>query len=376
LYCLGKRKNIIKLSLQLSMSELSDFDILQCAQRLLLDCGMFSAAEAQALLAENHYKKICSDGSTRRFWRVLQDGKALCVIAAPAGRSSAELAEAGSAWKIGQHLRAKGVPVPELYGWDAGTGVLLFEDLGDVRLHDLVVQPAKNERSDQEAVGDYYRLALKQLANMQFSGAEGFDTAWCCDSPRYDVPLMLERESGYFLSAFWEGLLGQEENGGAEEEFRDIAEVAGRASADFFLHRDFQSRNIMVKDGSVRFIDFQAGRLGPLGYDVASLLIDPYAALTSRFQKEMLAFYGSLLATHHPGSEEEFIKYYSFLALQRNLQIVGAFAFLSKVRGKQFFTAYIQPALLSLRNRLTDSSFAEYQRIRTLVDRGVALTGA
>ncbi len=358
------------------MSELSDLEILQYAQRLLLDCGMLSAVEAQALLAENHCQKIGSDGSTRRFWRVLQDGKALCVIAAPAGRSSAELAEAGSAWKIGQHLRAKGVPVPELYGWDAGTGVLLFEDLGDVRLHDLVVQPAGIERSDQEAVGDYYRLALGQLANMQFAGADGFATIWCWDSPRYDVPLMLERESGYFLRAFWQGLLGQEENGGVEEEFRDIAEVAGRASADFFLHRDFQSRNIMVKDGSVRFIDFQAGRLGPLGYDVASLLIDPYAALTPLFQEELLDFYGSVLAAHYPGSEEDFFKYYSFLALQRNLQIVGAFAFLSKVRGKDFFTAFIHPALLALRNRLADSSFADYHRIRTLVDRGVALVGA
>ncbi len=93
----------------------------------------------------------------------------------------------------------------------------------------------------------------------------------------------------------------------------------------------------MVKDGSVRFIDFQAGRLGPLGYDVASLLIDPYAALTPQFQEELLDFYGSLLAARRPGSEEDFIKYYSFLALQRNLQIVGAFAFLSKVRGKAIF---------------------------------------
>jgi hypothetical protein len=357
------------------MSELSDLEILQCAQRLLLDCGMLSAVEAQVLPAENHCQTIGSDGSTRRFWRVFQDGKALCVIAAPAGRSSAELAEAKSAWKIGQHLRAKGVPVPELYGWDPGSGVLLFEDLGDVRLHDLVVCPAGIERSDRETIRDYYRTALEHLANMQFSGADGFDINWCWDSPRYDVPLMLERESGYFLRAFWQGLLGQEDMSGVEEEFRDIAEIAGRASADFFLHRDFQSRNIMVKDGRIRFIDFQAGRLGPLGYDVASLLIDPYAALPPLFQEELLGFYGSALAARRPGSEKEIFKYYSFLALQRNLQIVGAFAFLSKVRGKDFFTAFIHPALLTLRNRLADSSFAEYHRIRTLVDRAVALAG-
>lgn len=356
------------------MSELSDLKILQCAQRLMLDCGMLSAGDAPGLLAEKKLQKICSDGSTRRFWRVVHADKALCVIAAPAGRSSAELAESRSAWKIGKHLHEKGVPVPELYGWDEESGVLLFEDLGDVRLHDIIAQPGGSERSD--AGPDYYRAALEQLAKMQIVGADGFDPAWCCDSPRYDVPLMLERESGYFLRAFWQGLLGQKENSGVEEEFQAIAEIAGKAAADYFLHRDFQSRNIMVKDGKVRFIDFQAGRLGPLGYDVASLLVDPYAALTPQFQEELLGFYGSAIAGRCPGSEEDFFKYYSFLAVQRNLQIIGAFAFLSKVRGKGFFTAYIVPALLALRDRLAGSSFVEYHRIRALIDRGVALTTA
>ena len=358
------------------MSELSDLKILQCAQGLMLDCGMLSSGEAQSLLSENRCQKICSDGSTRRFWRVLKADKALCVIAAPAGRSSAELAESRSAWKIGKHLHEKGVPVPELYGWDEESGVLLFEDLGDVRLHDIITRPEGIEDSGVGAARDYYRAALEQLAKMQIVGAEGFDQGWCCDSPCYDVPLMIERESGYFLRAFWQGMLDQEKNGGAEEEFRAIAEIAGKAAAGYFLHRDFQSRNIMIKDGKIRFIDFQAGRLGPLGYDVASLLIDPYAALTPQFQEELLGVYGATIAIRHPGSEEDYFKYYEYLAVQRNLQIVGAFAFLSKVRGKAFFTAYIKPALLALRDRLAGSSFAEYHRVRALIDRSVVLATA
>ncbi|MBU1567138.1 MAG: phosphotransferase [Proteobacteria bacterium] len=355
------------------MSQLSDLYILQCALGLMLDCGMVSSGEAQGLLSKNHCQKICSDGSTRKFWRVLRAGKALCIIAAPAGRSNAELAESRSAWNIGKHLIVKGVPVPELFGWNEENGILLFEDLGDVRLHDIIRGPEGISRQGGTAGRDFYRAALSQLANMQLAGAEDFVLTWCWDSPRYDIPLMVERESGYFLRAFWQGLLGQEDNGGVEEEFRDIAEVAGKARADFFLHRDFQSRNIMVKDGSVRFIDFQGGRLGPLGYDVASLLIDPYAALTSQVQEELLDYYVSLIAARLPGSEKDFHKYFSFLALQRNLQIVGAFAFLSKIRGKPFFTTFIQPALLSLRERLANSSFSEYHRLRALVDRGLEL---
>jgi aminoglycoside/choline kinase family phosphotransferase len=245
-----------------------------------------------------------------------------------------------------------------------------------VRLHDIIVRPVGIGGAEVKTVSDYYRAALEQLAKMQIVGAEGFDQTWCYDSPRYDVPLMLERESGYFLRAFWRGLLGQKEIDGVEEEFRAIAEIAGQAAAEYFLHRDFQSRNIMVKDGHVRFIDFQAGRLGPLGYDVASLLIDPYVALSPQLQEELLGFYGSLIADCHPGSEKDFFKHYKYLAVQRNLQIIGAFAFLSQVRGKSFFTAYIQPAFLALRDRLADSSFAEYHRVRALVDRGVALITA
>lgn len=354
------------------MHELSDPEILQCAERLLRDCGLLAAKETKDLLADKQLEKIHSDGSTRRFWRLSRAGKALCVISAPGGRSSAELAEARAAWNIGRHLQQKGVPVPELYGCDQENGVLLFEDLGDVRLHDMLVRQGA-EALDADARRHYYQSVLTNLATMQLTGTDGFDPAWCWDSPRYDVALMQERESGYFLRAFWHGLLGQEDTGGTEEEFRDIAEVAGKASTNFFLHRDFQSRNIMIKDGKVRFIDFQAGRLGPLGYDVASLLIDPYAALAPQFQEELLNFHGARLAAMRPGSEGDFFKYYSFLALQRNLQIVGAYAFLSKVRGKDFFTAYIRPALLSLQDRLADPNFAGYHRVRALVHRGVTL---
>ncbi len=354
------------------MLEPRDFEILQSARRLLTDCGLLSTAEAQTLLTERHCQKICSDGSTRKFLRVLREDQALCVIAAPAGRGAAELAESRSAWQIGAHLHKKGVPVPEMYGWDEETGVLLFEDLGDVRLHDIIARPQDLQGLTAGTADEYYRAVLENLATMQLAGADGFDPTWCWDSPRYDVPLMLEKESGYFLRAFWQGLLGYDENGGVEEEFRDIAENAGKAPADYFLHRDFQCRNIMVKDNSVRFIDFQAGRIGPLGYDVASLLIDPYAALSRQFQEEMLGFYGSVIASQGPGSEANFLKYYRFLALQRNLQIVGAFAFLSKVRGKVFFTSFIWPALFSLRDQLAGDSFSQYHRLRTLVDRGLA----
>lgn len=346
---------------------LSDRDILQSMQKLLIDKGMLTAREAGEIISADCCSKIASDGSTRRFWRVKKDSKPFCLIAAPAGQGSDELAESQSAWEIGRHLWKKEVPVPELFGWDRSTGVLIFEDLGDTRLHDLVVK----ENYNQDSVIAFYRAAVGNLAAMQCHGAEGFQQSWCWDNERYDVRVMIEKESGYFLRAFWQGLLGHSTDDGVQEELLDIARRAGEAPADFFLHRDFQSRNIMIKDGAVRFIDFQGGRLGPLGYDLASLLIDPYCKLNALFQEKLVAIYLKAVNNHIIVDEAEFKKQFALLAFQRNMQIVGAFSFLYKVRQKIFFRDFIKPSLVSLRNRLEDPLFKDYPLVRTMVNKGL-----
>jgi hypothetical protein len=351
---------------------LSDRDILQSAQELLIDNGMLTKSEAGKIVSADCCSKIDSDGSTRRFWRVKKDGRPFCLIAAPAGQGSDELAESRSAWEIGSHLWENEVPVPELFGWDSRTGVLLFEDLGDTRLHDVVLkEKVMRDNGPWKTVITFYQATLEQLAAMQFRGAQGFKESWCWDSGRYDIPLMVEKESGYFLRAFWQGLLGHSFDDGVQEELLDIARLAGEAPADFFLHRDFQSRNIMIKEGAVRFIDFQGGRLGPLGYDLASLLIDPYCNLPELLQERLVAIYLKAINNHIIVDEAEFTRQFMLLAFQRNMQIVGAFSFLYKVRQKLFFLDFIKPSLVSLKNRLEDPLFKDYPLVRTMVNKGL-----
>ena len=351
--------------------ELSDSCILDCAGKLLVDAGLMTGSEAEGYVTTDRCNKIASDGSTRRFWRLAEDDAFRCLIAAPAGTSDGELAESRSAWMIGNHLRKKGIPVPQLYGWDSNTGVLLFEDLGDIRLHDLVrMKEDLHVRTDDSIIA-LYTSALEHLAAMQCRGAEGFDQSWCWDSVRYDRRLMVEKESGYFLRAFWQGLLGHGVDGGVEEELGEIARLAAEAPGDFFLHRDFQSRNIMIKNGEVRFIDFQGGRLGPLGYDLASLLIDPYCSLPRPLQDKLLAIYLKSISSYVAIEESAFNKQFVLLAFQRNMQIVGAFSFLFSVRKKLFFMDFIKPSLISLKNRLEDPLFHDFPRIRTMVDTGL-----
>jgi len=285
----------------------------------------------------------------------------------PEANQSLLIAESAAAWSIGKHLLQQGGAVPELHGQDAEAGLVLFADLGDCRLYDIVAGSVDRMAASADETRAWYQQAIDQLLVLQIEGGKGFQREWCWDTPKYDKALMLEKESGYFLRALWLGLLGQPEVPGVHEEFAAIADVAAEPDAEYFLHRDCQSRNIMVVGDELRFIDFQGGRLGPLGYDLASLLIDPYVALPLDMQAELVDYYRRKLKAGWGLGDENFLRHYEFLALQRNLQIVGAFAFLFSVRGKIFFKTFLVPALNSLALRLEQSVFADYHQLRWMV---------
>ncbi len=306
---------------------------------------------------------LTPDGSLRRFCRIAhEDGKTVVAVAPPPD-DAAGLQEAVSGWHIGRHLFTCGAPVQELYGFEEQNGLLVCEDLGDQRLHDLILEKG----IDSEQVIQLYRQTVSELARMQVRGCQGFKPDWCWDTAKYDRALMLERESGYFLWALCRDFLQLEiDEEKITQDFHELADRASQADATFFLHRDFQSRNIMIQQDRVRFIDYQAGRQGPLAYDLASLLIDPYAALPALIQEELLDHYLNALTTLLPYDRMQFRQEYLVLALQRNLQILGAFAFLSQQRGKPFFRQYLVPALHSLQALLAKTATAEYLYLKSL----------
>ncbi len=102
----------------------------------------------------------------------------------------------------------------------------------------------------------------------------------------------------------------------------------------------------------IGFIDWQGGRLGPLGYDLASLIIDPYTGLSSQQRNDLFQEYTLIVREHNPAWVGPFKKYFTYLAIQRNLQILGAFAFLTRERNKLHFEAYIPPAKKTLQELL------------------------
>jgi aminoglycoside/choline kinase family phosphotransferase len=195
---------------------------------------------------------------------------------------------------------------------------------------------------------------LKVLLEMQLKGGQGFDPAWCSQTGRYDQEMILEYESGYFIRSFVRDYCGAASlPRGLQAELRELAARAARAGPLLFLHRDFQSRNILLQGGKVRIIDFQAGRLGPPGYDLASLLIDPYVGLEENERRELFEHYLGLALDRGAFEDKGFRQDYPFLVLHRRLQMLGAFAFLSRKKGRPGFEGFLPPVLDSLKKSLT-----------------------
>jgi N-acetylmuramate 1-kinase len=298
----------------------------------------------------SHHSQVRSqplpgDGSKRRFWRVDHPEADTTFIAAfNPPMDEAARKENLAYLAIGRHLREKGLPIPLIHHADLNQGWFLMEDMGKESLQ---------ARATRDPL-DLYKRVLETLFQMQTRGAEGFDPSWCCQTRTYDRTVMRQYEADYFKAAFLHGYLGlKEEWPELEPAFLALAEFASCSKPVFFLHRDFQSRNIMISGDRIGIVDWQAGRLGPLAYDVASLLIDPYTDLPTSTREDLLDFYVQILTEHDPGLADGFLRHYPYLAIQRNLQILGAFGFLTKVRGKAYFEAYIPAAVRSL-NHLLD----------------------
>ncbi len=246
---------------------------------------------------------------------------------------------------IGTHLFKQKVPVPAILAHDSLAGLVVLEDLGNTRLADLV-----QNTSDTSTIKKMYQQAIDLLVLFSRKGSDRFDPSWTCQTPFYSKSLILEKECRYFLDAFVNGYL--EKNlffETFEDEFSFIAQKALEGSFQGLMHRDCQSRNIMVKNDTFYFIDFQSARTGPFQYDLASLLIDPYVTLPRQVQKDLVSYAMHRLGLGSRTARHRFTQCFQFCCLTRNMQMLGAFAHLSRVKKKNGFEAYIPAAMASLK---------------------------
>jgi len=306
--------------------------------------------------------QLKGDGSDRNWYRLTSGNRSL-VMADHGIRKNQSTMEVDSFIAIGRHLHDKDIPVPEIYLYDTFSGLVFMEDLGDVNLQTLVL----NTENPEEIIS-YYKSVIGLLGNLSVIGAKGFDPLWTYQTSHYDQDLILEKECRYFVDAFLRKYLGMNicfED--LEDEFRSLADRALKFSVNGFMHRDMQSRNIMVKNNRFYFIDFQGGRLGPIQYDLASLLIDPYVELSHRVRNLLLNFSVQTLSSVLNVDPDDFLSGYKYCSITRNLQILGAFAYLSRIKGKRYFEKYIPNAINTLMHNFSALKNSNFPKIESLV---------
>jgi NDP-sugar pyrophosphorylase family protein/aminoglycoside/choline kinase family phosphotransferase len=251
-------------------------------------------------------------------------------------------------------FRKYSVPVPELLSADEDHGnkaaavegdsaYAFFEDLGDVSLYTWL-----KFRKNHEQIETLYRHVLEMLSHLHYHVSRNVSECPLLASRLFDRD-HLRWETDYFCERFVKGLLGIRLQ--HESELGSELEALARRVDSFgktIVHRDFQSQNIMVTEGDIpRIIDYQGARMGPPAYDLASLLWDPYAALDDETRKRLIEHYILVSKGHARASfdEEAFIQTVLPCRLQRHMQALGAYAFLSTEKGKSHFRKHIPPAL-------------------------------
>ncbi len=306
--------------------------------------------------------RLKGDGSDRNWYRLTSESRSL-VMADHNIRKNQSTSEVDSFVAIGRHLHDKDIPVPEIYLYDTFSGLVFMEDLRDVNLQTLVMNTVNSEE-----IILYYKSVIRLLGKLSTAGAKGFDPVWTYQTSYYDQDLILEKECRYFVDAFLRKYIGMNISfKDLEDEFKSLADKALEFSVNGFMHRDMQSRNIMIKNNRFYFIDFQGGRLGPIQYDLASLLIDPYVGLSRSVQNQLLNFSVKTLSPAMGIDPHNFIACYNYCAITRNLQILGAFANLCRIKGKRYFEKYIPNAIMTLTHNLSALKNREFPKIESIV---------
>ena len=305
-----------------------------------------------------------ANGSSRRYYRLVGSGQ--CVVGStreqmlptthyPLSTISAigcindDIRENEAFFSYSRHFHAKGLPVPEIYAVSDDRRCYLQQDLGDQTLYGLLFDKKRQGGGFDAEMLDLYKKALADLAAIQQGGADmDFSVAYPrSDFDRQSILWDLNYFKYHFLklthTPFDEQLL--------EDDFNRLADFLLQADCRYFLYRDFQSRNIMVKDDKLYYIDYQGGRRGAAQYDVASLLYSAKSDLPEVIRLDLLNHYLDVRGLK--GEERQhWLGHFWGYVLVRILQALGAYGYRGLFERKDYFIQSIPLALNNLRSLL------------------------
>jgi aminoglycoside/choline kinase family phosphotransferase len=250
-----------------------------------------------------------------------------------------------------EHFTSKRLPVPKVLAISEDKSIYIQADLGNVSLLEVLEKEGKTEH-----VFSLFQKSLKALAKLQVEGGDGLDYSYCLTSKEFGKHSILT-DLLYYKYYFLDTLQYPYDKQALIDEFELLSDRLASKELNHFLFRDFQSRNIIVNNDEVFFIDFQGGMQGGLSYDVASLLWQAKAELSNEWKEKLVDYYieevQKLLPT--PMNEDEFKKQYNGFVLLRLLQVLGAYGFRGLFERKAHFLTSIPLGLNNLKNFLSIS---------------------
>lgn len=281
------------------------------------------------------------DGSDRTVYRMVSGDHTIIGVEGKNPKENEAFLE------FSKYFRQCGLPVPAILAEDRANGIYLEEDLGDETLFIWMNQKRTGQDVPAEVI-EMYKKILSFLPVFQIQAAQDLDFSLCYQHIEFGRESMmwdLHYFKQNFLNIFYSGKV---DNQNLENDFQELVRYLLRAKSSYFLYRDFQSRNVMIKNNSPHFIDYQSGRRGALQYDLASMLYDAKANIPQTVREELLDHYLVEVKKYADISDGEFMSYFYEFALIRILQALGAYGFLGIIKGKKDFLKSIPFALKNL----------------------------
>jgi len=279
-------------------------------------------------------------GSNRQYFRLMSDRHSFIVTYTPAN-----IKENNAFIEFSRHFTSKQLPVPEILYVDPKRTQYLQSDLGDISLFDIMKKEGFTDH-----VFDLYKKTCAQLARLQIEGGTNLDYNNCIATKSFDKQAIYS-DLLYFLYYFVRALDLPYDKNLLFNDFDLLSSYLMQEEQQYFMHRDYQSRNIMVKDERVYFIDFQGGMEGALQYDMAALLWQARASLPYEWREELLHYYfdQANMLLGNSLEKKTFIDNYDGFLLIRMLQTLGAYGYRGLFERKHYFISSIPFALKNLK---------------------------
>ncbi len=310
-------------------------------------------------LAEKYYQSPCikmekipQSGSVRIYCRLLFDGKPSLM-----GVYNEDVAENHAFFAYTRFFKKQGVNVPQLFDIHENEQYYLLSDLGDETLYSFLLQHRDGQSLAPEVI-EYYQKVIRQLPMIQMTGKQGLDFSVAYPRQAFDRQSM-QWDLNYFKYYFVKLSKITFDEQKLENDFQTLMDELLQCDSDFFLYRDFQSRNIMIHDGEVYFIDYQGGRKGSFFYDIASLLFDGKADLPFELRESLLDLYLSELQKHITVDTTSFRKNFYGFVLIRIMQAMGAYGYRGYFEKKSHFLQSIPYAMTNINYLLTGDKLPE-----------------